>query len=176
MMLWECLSLKKIAIDTISEVLECTEQDIVDVEILKKGMTNRSILFRGVHGDKKGKYILRIPGEGTNLIIDRTREADVYRAIKGKGLCDNPVYINQNNGLKITRYIENARVCDARSEEDIRKCMMKLREFHEMKLEVNHTFDIFTQIDFYEKLWGGIPSVHKDYRKTKKDASGIRCD
>lgn len=46
--------------------------------------------------------------------------------------------------------------------------MKKLRAFHEMKLKVGHEFDIFGQIEFYEQLWEGVPSVYRDYLKTKE--------
>lgn len=43
-----------------------------------------------------------------------------------------------------------------------------------MKLSVNHTFDIFGQIAFYEKLWEGQPSVYKDYRQTKANVLSLK--
>ena len=46
-------------------------------------------------------------------------------------------------------------------------CMEKLRSFHSMKIRVQHTFDIFKQIEFYEALWDGDLSVYRDYQKTK---------
>lgn len=51
---------------------------------------------------------------------------------------------------------------------DVRKCIKWLRKFHEMKLKVNHEFDIFSQIEFYEALWGKTPSIYKDYEKRKQ--------
>ena len=89
--------LKSQALRIISEELRCGSEDIVDIEVLKKGMTNRSFLFR-VFGEK---YIMRIPGEGTDQLINRAEEALVYSAIAGRSLCDDPIYINPQNGYKI---------------------------------------------------------------------------
>lgn len=166
--------LKSDALQTISEVMDCRESNIVDIEVLKKGMTNRSFLFRIDRGENKGKYIMRIPGEGTDQLIDRKHEADVFRTISGLGLCDDPVYINPDNGFKITKYLEGIRVCDVESEDDLRKCMKKLKGFHEMRLSVPHTFDIFGQIEFYETLWDGTPSVYRDYMKTKDNVLSLK--
>ena len=91
---------------------------------------------------------MRIPGEGTDQLINRSEEAQVYQAIEGKQICDNIVYINAENGYKITEFLEGSRVCDANNEEDLRLCMKKLRKFHELGLFVDHEFDIFKQIDF----------------------------
>ncbi|MBQ6150468.1 MAG: NTP transferase domain-containing protein [Mogibacterium sp.] len=162
--------LKSDAIDTITTVLGCNEEDITGIEVLKKGMTNRSFSFCA----DGCKYIMRIPGEGTDQLINRKNEAEVYRTIKGLGLCDDPVYLNPENGYKITKYLEGIRVCDSDDPEDLRKCMEKLRGLHARKLQVGHDFDIFGQIDFYESLWNGRPSVYKDYIKTKQNIMSLK--
>lgn len=166
--------LKSDALKTISKVMDCQESDIVDIEVLKKGMTNRSFLFTVNRGKNKGKYIMRIPGEGTDQLIDRKHEAEVFRTISGLGLCDDPVYVNPNNGFKISKYLKGVRVCNIESEDDLHRCMKKLRDFHEMKLFVPHTFDIFEQIEFYENLWNGTPSVYRDYKETKDNVWSLK--
>ena len=162
--------LKSDALDVIAGVFRTDPEDIVDITVLKKGMTNRSFLF-SVNGEK---YIMRIPGEGTDQLIDRKQEAEVFRTISGLGLCDDPVYINPSNGYKITKYLEGVRVCDAENVSDLKLCMDKLRAFHAMKLQVGHTFDVFGQIEFYETLWGGRPSVYKDYLQTKANVLSLK--
>ena len=158
------------AIRTITKAFHCNDNDIIDITILKKGMTNRSFLFRV----KNNKYIMRIPGEGTNQLINRKQEAEVFKAISGLGLCDDPVYINPENGYKITKYLEGVRVCDSESIDDLQKCMDKLRRFHKMNLTVPHVFDVFGQIEFYESLWNGDLSVYRDYHKTKANVFSLK--
>ena len=133
-------------------------------------MTNRSFLF----SVKGSKYIMRIPGEGTDQLINRKEEAEVFETISGKGLCDDPVYINPENGYKITKFLHNVRTCDCENDEDLKLCMAKLRAFHEMNLQVSHKFDIFAQMDFYETLWEGTPSVFHDYEETKKHVLSLK--
>jgi len=84
------------------------------------------------------------------------------------------IYINPENGYKITKYFEGARVCDPHSEKDIDKCMKKLREFHDLELKVEHEFDIFKQLEFYETLWNGAPSIYRDYEETKKKVLSLQ--
>lgn len=158
------------AIITAAEALHARPEDIRNVAVLKKGMTNRSFMFECLGS----RYIMRIPGEGTGQLISRSQEADVYNVIKDKGLSDDIIYINPDNGYKITKFIENARNCDPMNERDVKICMRRLREFHEMRLSVNHTFDIFGLIDFYESLWNGSPSVFRDYQKTKENVFELK--
>lgn len=162
--------LKSDALDVIAAVFKVSPEEIVDITVLKKGMTNRSFLFSAL-GDK---YIMRIPGEGTDQLINRAQEAEVFKTISRHGLCDDPVYINPANGYKITKFLDGIRVCDADSVPDLKRCMKMLREFHEMKLTVPHTFDIFGQIEFYETLWDGQASIYKDYKQTKTNVMSLK--
>lgn len=162
--------LKSDAIAIITNALDVKATDIIDITVLKKGMTNRSFLF----SCRDKKYIMRIPGEGTDQLINRREEAQVYQTIKDKNICDDIIYINPNNGYKITEFIEGSRVCDPDNVDDLKKCMKKLKEFHTLDLWVDHKFDIFKQIDFYEKLWDGTSSIYKDYEKTKKHVFELR--
>ena len=158
------------AIQTIAEVFGVPESEITDIETLRKGMTNRSFCF-AVRGRK---YIMRVPGEGTDQLIDRAEEAEVYETISGLGLCDDPVYINPENGFKITAFLDGIRVCDPESVGDLERCMAKLKGFHRMRLSVAHTFDIFERTEFYESLWGGMPSAYRDYAATKANVFSLR--
>lgn len=158
------------AINIITDALQAENAQITDVTVLKKGMTNRSFLFRC----KGKKYIMRIPGEGTDQLINRADEAAVYHAIYGKHICDDIAYINPETGYKITEFLEGARVCDPLEPKDVAACMKRLRQFHEMRLHVSHTFDIFGQIDFYESLWEGAPSCFRDYSATKQNVLSLK--
>ena len=43
-----------------------------------------------------------------------------------------------------------------------------------MELTVDHEFDIFKQIEFYESLWEGAPSIYRDYQKTKENVLSLK--
>ena len=94
---------------------------------------------------------------------------ELYDKIKNQGICDDIVYIDSVNGYKVTEFFEDARVCNPNNKDDVKKCMSKLKAFHDLKLKVDHQFNIFDQIQFYEKLWNGKPSIYKDYERTKKN-------
>ena len=152
--------------DAISIIQDCFNvevDEIKNITVLKKGMTNRSFLFEC----QNQKYIMRIPGEGTDHLINRREEADVYQALENRQICDDVLYMNPDNGYKITAYLEDATNCDAENWNEVEACMTKLREFHELNLTVDHRFDIFGQINFYESLWNGEKSYFKDYETTK---------
>ena len=148
----------------ISEILQVPDQKIESITVLKKGMTNRSFLF-SCEGQR---YIMRIPGEGTGELINRQQEYAVYQALADSHISDQVVYMNPENGYKMTRYLEQVHNCDANDQEEVRKCMVFLRKFHEKKLQVTHAFDLFEKLEFYEALWKGADSCFRDYRETKR--------
>lgn len=162
--------LKSDVLKIIAKQINTRTDEIIDIAILKKGMTNRSFIFTC----KGNRYIMRIPGEGTEKLIDRATETEVYRVINGLGFCDNPVYINPENGYKLTRYLEGVRNCNAYNENDVKRAMEKLRKFHSKRLVVGHTFDLFKRIQDYEDMWDGTPSIYRDYEKTKENVFSLR--
>lgn len=162
--------LKSEVLDLIGKVCKVSTDEITNIKIMKKGMTNRSFLFTC-----KGKrYIMRIPGEGTDMLINRAQEAAVYDIIRDKDICDNILYIDPKNGYKITEFVENARTCDPFSVADLEKCFAVIDRFHGMELKVEHRFDIYEQIDFYEKLWNGRPSKYPNYQKVKAEVLKLK--
>ncbi len=147
----------------IAKEIGVESRNIQDIIVLKKGMTNRS--FRFSANDKQ--YIMRIPGEGTEQLIDRENEYKVYQEIKAINISDDVIYMSPKNGYKIAGFLEDARTCDPFNTEDVRLCMRRLRDFHDKKLSVPHTFDPYERIDFYESLWEGKSSIFRDYLDTK---------
>ena len=155
--------LKDDAIDTICKSINIKNENIINIRVLKKGMTNRSFLFTANNAD----YIMRIPGEGTDKLINRKEEATIYNVIKNKNICDDIVYINPDNGYKITKYFSSTHNCNPKNFDEVSLCMDFLRQFHDLKLKVDHEFNLFDKIEFYESLWGEHDSIFKDYKKTK---------
>ncbi len=156
--------LQSAIIRLICEVLHCRKSEIIGIRSLKKGMTNRSFQFQC----RDQRYIMRVPGEGTGQMINRRNEYSVYRQLNGKNITDPVIFISPENGYKITKYIEEARTCNSKDFEDVKKCMQYLKKFHELNIQVEHYFDLFEQIEYYESLWGGESSIYRDYAETKE--------
>ncbi len=133
-------------------------------------MTNQSFLF----DCQNQTYIMRIAGAGTDRLINRRQEYEVYQTIAPLHLSDDIVYIDPANGYKISRYLQKSRVCNAKDASDVSRCMQTLRTFHNQNLMVGHTFDIWRQINFYESLWNKKTSVFGDYASTKERASQLK--
>ena len=74
----------------------CRAEKVKSLRAMKSGMTNRSYSF--CMDDKR--YIIRIPGEGTDRLINRKQEHAVYNAISSLGISED-VYSNNTHCGKV---------------------------------------------------------------------------
>lgn len=139
------------AMKLVSSVFHVPEAGIRRIRRLKAGMTNNSWLFSV--GDRS--YICRIPGQGTELLINRHEEKAALSAVKDLGLTEKLIYFDENTGYKISEYYEGSRCADPLSAEDMSCCMRKLRFLHGSGARVQHRFDIGAKLKYYEELCGG---------------------
>ena len=136
------------AMQLVSRVFDVKESEIRNIRCLKAGMTNQSFLF-----EVKGKhYICRIPGPGTDLLINRKQEEASYQAVKPLDVTEHIVYFDGASGYKIAEYYEGARNADPKNRKEMAACMALLRRLHNSGVTVAHHFDLRERIDFYEKL------------------------
>ncbi len=153
------------AMQFVAGVFKVKESEIHNIRRLKAGMTNNSWLFS--LNDKS--YICRIPGEGTDKLINRHNEAAVYRAVEPLKLTETVDAFTEDNGYKISEFYDDSRNADFNNETDLKYCMLKLRELHESGIEVEHDFDIRSMILFYEKLCGEVSFNDYEAMKPKRD-------
>ena len=139
------------ALELIAKVFEVPESEIRDIRCLKAGMTNKSFLFH-LNGSS---YICRIPGAGTELLINRRQEADIYQTIKELDITEQLYYLNGDTGYKISKYYDGTRHPDSSDPEDMKQCIRILKLLHGSGLEVSHSFDLRERIDFYLNLCRG---------------------
>ncbi|MBR2659953.1 MAG: NTP transferase domain-containing protein [Clostridia bacterium] len=165
-----CERLDSLAIDQAAKVLKVRREDITGIRPMKMGMTNRSFFFTCRGED----YIMRIPGEGTDRMINRKGEKQAYDAIKGLGISDEVLFIDAETGFKLTRFIPDAVMCDFNNDEDVVKMFKFLHRLHRMKLKTDTYFDIFREMEKYESLWEGKPSAFRDYEETRRKIMTLR--
>lgn len=157
------------SIDALSENFNLA--DIKDFYAIKKGMTNRLFHFRYMNEE----YLIRIPGEGTERLLDRYQEAWVYKTLEGRNITDRYIYINPKNGVKITEYITEAHTCDIENTEEVRMCIRHLYHFHQLKLTGYVEFDMFEKLVEYENgCMHDIAEYFRDYEETKKKIWGLK--
>ena len=115
------------------------------------GMTNRTYK---VSIPNMGKFVFRIPGEGTDEIISR-KEEEMSTILAQNLDIDAPMIFWRNDGFKINIYIEDAKTMNARLMKDhfrIREAARILHKLHNCGINTNVKFDILYTAQKYENL------------------------
>lgn len=136
--------------EMISKLLDINLDEINSIDPVG-GMTNKNFKVNISNKD----YILRIPGNGTEEMISRFSEK--YNSIIANKLdIDTDIlYFNEENGLKISKYINNAETINpstAKREDNMKLITDILRKLHNSDVKFNNEFDVFNKIEEYEIL------------------------
>ena len=113
-------------LQNIRRTLGCREEEIRDFRPGPSGMMNRSYCFRV----GEGEYLYRRPGPGTNALVNRRHEKQSLLLAGELGLDPTCVYMDGEEGWKISRYVPEFREPDYGSEEDSRRILAVLRRLH----------------------------------------------
>ena len=154
-------------LEVIQSVFNIKNNDI-ELTPLKQGMTNDSFIF----SLNNERYIIRVPGVNTEKIINRHQEYDVYQAIKDEEFVEPVIYIDRDKGYKISKFIENSHTVNPKDWNEINACLKRLKEFHNQSNRVEHYFDVFEHINYYESLMPNA-SKYEDYKETKKNIESL---
>lgn len=126
-------------ISNICYVLECTPNDIREIEVIQAGLTNVSFSFFV----NDVRYVYRHPGGSAGNLTDRY--AEQYAQMKAKELgVDNSVIYMDQSGWKISYYVEDQMECNFEKYPDqFKKAMKYLRKIHSVEVEKNiKVFDV----------------------------------
>lgn len=138
----------------ICKVLGCEEQDICDIKAIKQGLTNTSFYFTAVNNKLGGtKFVYRHPGVGTSDYINRESECFSMNVAKRLGLDDTFIYMDKEEGWKLSRYIENVRTLDYHNEKQVEKALSMMHKLHEANIHSEFRFGTWDRsLEFVEKI------------------------
>ena len=127
-------------------------QDISDVQIMQiGGMSNKN--FKVIFNGKE--YVLRVPGNGSEGMVDRTNEE--FNALEGCKMGINPFirYFNPVTGIKLADYITNVETLNAATiqrHDNMRKIAEIYSILHNSHIRLKNEFNIFREIEKYDDL------------------------
>lgn len=150
------------------DIVTNTEK-ITDISLLAKGSTNRSYLLKTT----KNNYVIRIPGKGSDEMVNRYFEKEIYDLIKDYNISDKVIYLNPENGIKVSIYHENARHPELSNEDEIKTFLKTIKKLHSLKLKCSSKYDFYEYIEKYEKLRNS-SSYFDDYEKVKNDIFSMK--
>ena len=137
-------------IDHLSQIFP--DEDISAAQIIQiGGMSNKNfkVIFQGK------EYVLRVPGNGSDGMVDRTNEE--FNAIEGCKMGVNPAirYFNPSTGVKLADFVINAETLNGATiqrHDNMRKVADIYRKIHRSQVRLKNEFNIFQEIDKYDML------------------------
>lgn len=127
--------------ENICDVLNCDITDIKNIETVNKGLNNQSFKFTC----KGEEYIYRHPGVNASSVIDRYKESISLKIAKKLDIDPSYIYINENEGWKISKYIDTTDTFDFSNNKHIELLAEKLKKLHSSKIAVGFGFDYFEE-------------------------------
>lgn len=134
------------------------EADRVDIARFDDGISNKNYLV-AYHDDPENKFCLRIPGIGSEGMVDRLDEKTNNLLAVELGITPQVVYFNERNGVKVVRYVEGAETLHAntiRLHSNIDQIARHLRMLHSATVRFHKDFNVFTEIHRYEHLLSNV--------------------
>lgn len=160
----------------IAKEMNVSQSDVKDIVQLKEGMTNNSFKFT-IGNDN---YVFRMPGAGTDKLIDRENESYTYELLTPYNITDEVVHFNAKSGIKITKFYDNIHSADPFDDIELKECMEKVKIVHGVPLKSKNSFDIEKMIKYYVGLaeaahairytdmWESVAKVEKLFKLRKK--------
>ena len=151
-------------LSNIKTVFHCNDSDIVSFRCINEGLTNTSFIFRVFGCD----YIYRHPGEGTERIINRKNEKSSLDIAKSLGIDPTYIYMDENEGWKISKYVPAFREPDYDSFADSKKVVEVIRNLHDSGIKVDYGLRPWEDACLMEGfLKQSKPGCFKDYEQLK---------
>lgn len=100
-------------------------------------------------------YVLRVPGNGSEGMVERSNEE--YNAIESCKLGVNPPirYFDATTGIKLADFIENAETLNSATiqrHDNMRKIAKIYQIIHNSRIRLKNEFNIFREIEKYDSL------------------------
>ena len=138
------------------------------------GLTN--LVFKVDLGEDR--YVLRIPGEGTEQYIDRKIEAHNTRIAAEAGVSARVLFFDESDGLMLCSFLDGSTM----TPESFRsmkgapaRAALALKRMHDSGMEFRFRFELFSMIDDYlatlAKLGATLP---EGYHEVVRDAEAVR--
>ena len=140
------------------------------------GMTNHSYKITRSDG---GEFLVRIPGDGTEEMINRLNERKSTELGCDLGI-DSPLLYFGDDGRKVMKFIKDPQPMSEevmRKRENLIQAAEIFHKLHTCGVDTGVRFEVFEMADLYEKIIteGGV-AFYDDYDEVKQTVMDIKAE
>lgn len=140
------------------------------------GMTNRSYNITKLDGSE---YLVRIPGDGTEALINRLDERKSTELACRLGIDSDLLYFD-DDGKKVMKFIEISQAISSdllKKRENIKQAADIFRKLHTCGVDTGVRFEVFEMAAMYENLIDkGRIKLYNDYPDIKRTVMTIKSE
>ena len=141
---------ESVIIDYLQQIFpEASRMDFLIDRVGGMSNFNYKVLFDGK------SYVLRIPGNGADGMVERENEELNSMIAQKMGIHPTIEYFNRKTGIKLVDYIENAETLNPTSIQEasnLEQIAAIYRTLHNSRVRERNDFNIFHEIDKYNFL------------------------
>ena len=134
-----------------------TNINVKSIEEIYSGFSNQNFIINDA-------YILRIlrPNRDETLLIKN--EIENYKAIENLKISEKLVYLDENNGIKITKFIHQTHYYSSPLKiEEIKSVAKNIKKLHKLKTNINHKYDYLYKLNCYKNRIPSSLYLNKEY-------------
>jgi thiamine kinase-like enzyme len=139
------------------------------------GLTNRNYRLE----TKQGRFVLRIPGEGTSEYINRRNESHAARIAAAAEVNAEVLFFDDSDGVMLCRFIDGAATMNGQRFQDlgaVARAAVSLRQVHECGQPFLSRFELFQMIDDYLAILAKKnAALPEGYHVVKIEAEKVRA-
>lgn len=148
-------------------------EQVLDIKRLG-GLTNHTYCVTL----KRGKLLYRLPGEGTETLINRKYEKISTELACSVGVDSELIYFDAETGVKISQYIDNSETLSPetmRENENIISAAKIFSKIHNSNIDTKVPFNVFEMAADYEKfIIDNKGTLFEDYVKVKNSVMELK--
>ncbi len=133
------------AIDLKQLFKEITSKDVRTISYIDQGISNSNYLINDA-------YVLRVPKDNKEKATNYTNEKNNYKVIEPLKISEKLLYLDDENGFKITKYIHNAHTYSVINEEVMNNVAKMLRKLHNSNIKVPYGYQMFKRLENYKEV------------------------
>ena len=104
--------------DNISEIFSNVLNEDIQSIVALGGMTNSNFLVTASKNEgRENQYVLRMPGNNSNNMINRHWEKENQIITSNFGLNIPTIYFDENSGIKITKFLKDGRDFETKNDQ-----------------------------------------------------------
>lgn len=146
------------AIDERKLFFEITSKEVRTSSFIKEGITNNNFLINDA-------FVLRIPKDNRESMINFEHEKNNYKVIEPLKISEKLLFLDEQNGFKITKFIHNAHYYPEINNETMNSVSRLLKKLHSSDIKVPYGYQMFKRLEEYKTKIDKKYYINEQYEK-----------